>query len=606
MSFDGTVLAAVVHELNPLLTGGYIQRVYQPAPLEVELRIRSHGEHRLLLSADPASGRVHLTGRPADNPQAPPAFCMLLRKHLEGGRVTGIAQDRLERTVVLSVENRNELYDRVSWSLVAEIMGKHANIILVAGDGTVADAVKRIGPGLSRVRHILPGLTYTPPPDQGKLDPLGSQAAELAASFRNNQGPAWRRIFDTTLGVGPVTARELCARAGLDPETPGDRLPPESFAALAAAVVELGNLVRQGNFVPTWATSEGADAVHARRRPVFAAIDLTGLPAEGRRHEETMSDLLDRLYGWHAEGTGFGRLETRLRATVTAALERLHRKADSQAADLARARGDLDCRRLGELLTASLHRVQPGTDAVAVSDWYDPEGGTVIIPLNPSLSPAGNAQALFRRYNRAKRTLEKGAPELEKTQTEIGYLEGVENSLDQVSTRGELEEIEEELARQGTFGRSGPGSRGRAPQGRGRRERETGTTCLRYRSSGGLEILVGKNNRQNDQLTMRQAKPGDLWLHTKDIPGSHVILRLGDTAPERLEDLPNKDLEEAALLAAFHSKARASANVPVDYTFRRHVWKPRGARPGMVLYRHHRTAFVTPAEARVDSLKPRP
>ncbi|MCG0238306.1 MAG: NFACT family protein [Firmicutes bacterium] len=607
MGFDATVLAAVVQELDRRLRGGRIHKIYQPTPWELHLLVYAGREHlRLLLSCHPQGARLHLTQVVRPNPPHPPTFCMLLRKHLEGGRILAVRQVGRERIAHLEVGALDELGNPVTYTLVAEVMGKHSNLLLLAPGGRIIDAARRATEEQNRYREVLPGLPYVPPPPTGKLDPGAVTGADLGqwlarAGAEAMGRPAWQLVLDAVDGLGPLVAREIAHRAGVG-GVAGD-LGPAELDRLAQACRELYALVDSGSFAPTLLLDESGEpkdfAVVEPRHWAGATLPV-----------ESVSALLDRFYAAQEERQRTTALRAELRRVLAQELGRVRRKLQAQLEDLRRAEEAEPLRQKGELLMAYLWQVPRGADRVELPNFYDPEQRPVVIELDPALSPAENAQAYFRRYQKARSGLQAIREQVERSQAELRYLEQVEATLAAAASLPELEEIRAELAAEGYLdegkgparekrGRAGgePGAAGNRV-GEGARGSGQPSRPLVVRSSDGLEIWVGRNNRQNETLTFKLAAPTDLWLHAKEIPGAHVILRL----PPGVEP-PEASLREAALLAAYFSKARLSANVPVDYTLRRHVRKPPGARPGMVIYDHHRTLHVTPDPEREPFLR---
>lgn len=615
MAFDGVLLRAAAREAAAALLGARVERVFQPEPLVVTLCGHRRGEApTLLVSCHPRFARLHLTARAPANPPAPPDFCMLLRKHLEGGAITAVEQAGLERVLHLAVDRRDAGGEVVRTTLIAELTGKHANLVLVNGGGIILGALRRVPASLSRHREVLPGRAYVAPPAQDKLplsaflhDPERASAALVArwdapASAGPPEGggtaaPAWRRLVAAIDGPGPVLARELCLRAGIDPE--GDAASTR-LGALCAALADLAADVEGGRFRPT------------RAGGAFAALPLPALAAARGVPEEVFPSpgaLLDAVFAPLEAAERLQRERQRLGQAVAAHLARARTRLAAQEEELREVQGAEAYRVQGELIMAHLHLARPGQASLRVTDYYDPEAPQREIPLDPRLGPAANAQVYFKKYARAKRARDVVEEKVHRTREEIAYLESVEAALETASTAAELADVAGELAETGYLkgvkadrrARKGKGAPPRGSAGRAGSGMVPAGEPLTYLSSDGIRILVGKNNRQNDHLTLRVAAPGDLWLHARQIPGAHVIVRLGGSTAS-LEDVPRRTLEEAALLAAYHSKARRSANVPVDYAFRRHVRKPRGARPGMVVYTDHRTLSVTPDEAAVAAL----
>ncbi|MFZ5815577.1 MAG: Rqc2 family fibronectin-binding protein [Bacillota bacterium] len=584
MAFDSTVMAAVVAELNQKLLGGRISKIYQPEPDELALLCYSGGaNHRLLLSGNPRQARLHLTSIEKKNPPVPPTFCMLLRKYIEGGRITAIRQVGRDRICRMSIAVTDELGNPAEFTLVAEVMGKHSNLVLLNPQGRIVDAVRRVTEEVNRYRELLPGLAYIAPPPTGKLDPAALTAEQLAARAGDATQPAWQLLLDAVDGLGPMLAREAVARAGFPPEEP---VAGVSLAALSGAVRALAE-VRE--WEPRLLYDEQG------RLKEFHVIPLAHWPGRAQTGFASVSACLDAYYGGRAEEEKFRALRGSLAKLVRDEAGRVRRKLKAQRESLATAESAEAFRIQGELITANLWQIQKGETEARVVNYYDPDGGEVVIPLDPTLTPSENAQAYYRRYQKARSGLAIIQEQVARSEAELAYLEQVEVALDQASSLPDLEEIRRELAAEGYIGEKPEKDRKRGAEAP---KEQRAQPPLTIRSSDGLEIWVGRNNRQNDYLTMKLAAPHDLWFHTKEIPGSHVILRV---PPGR--EVPERAIHEAAALAAYHSRARHSSGVPVDYTLRKHVRKPNGARPGMVIYDNQKTLWVTPDPALNPILK---
>ncbi|MFZ5827898.1 MAG: Rqc2 family fibronectin-binding protein [Bacillota bacterium] len=587
MPFDSTVMRAVVAELNERLLGGRISKIYQPEPDELALLCYSGGaNYRLLLSGNPRQPRLHLTAIEKKNPPAPPTFCMLLRKYIEGGRITAIRQVGRDRICRITVSVTDELGNPAEYILVAEVMGKHSNVVLLGPHGRIVDAVRRVTEEVNRHRELLPGLPYLPPPPVDKLDPAALTGSALAAEPGDPTGPAWQFLLDRVDGLGPMLAKEAVARAGYPTDAP---LGQTSLERLAAAVGELALLQR---YEPRLLYDEQG------RLKEFHVLPLIHWPGREQTGFDSISGCLDAYYGGRAEEEKFRALRGSLAKLVRDETGRVSRKLKAQRESLRTAESAESYRLQGELITANLWQIKKGDEAATVVNYYEPDGGEMVIPLDPTLTPAENAQAYYRRYQKARSGLAMIQEQLARSEAELAYLEQVEVALDEASSLPDLEEIRRELIAEGYIGERREAKDKRVQKGDGNAKEQKAAPPLTIRSSDGLEIWVGRNNRQNDYLTMKLAAPHDLWFHTKEIPGSHVILRVppGRAVPERA-------IHEAAALAAYHSKARHSSGVPVDYTLRKHVRKPSGARPGMVIYDNQKTLWVTPDPELIPILK---
>ena len=564
MPLDALCLTAVAGEVRAAVQGGKIDKIYQPARDEVVLYIRGPaGNVRLLLSANPGHPRAHLTERNRENPEQPPMFCMLLRKHLQGARILELNQPPLERILDFRLETLDELGDRVERRLVLEAMGRSANLLLLDGEGRIVDCTRRVDGDLARgQRQLLPGLFYRQPPAVDKLNPFTLSPEELRLVLSNPLGKAWDKLLlDSFTGLSPLVARELAFRAGDDSEK------------LAAELEKLGKAVEENHFTAYLLVREG--------KPV----DFTFLPVlqYGPETEsiprESFSALLDDFFSDRESAERVRQRGQDLVKSVTSARDRTARKLGNQARELEATKNRERLRELGDILTSNLHLMEKGMSTFRTMDFYDPEGGEVDIPLDPLLTPQQNAAKYYKEYNKAKTAEEMLTIQIEKGEKELEYLNSVLENIALAEGEKDLQEIRQELTETGYL---------RRPKTAAKRAKKVSGKPMEFRSSAGLRISVGKNNSQNDLLTTKLAYKSDIWLHTQKIHGSHVILWLeGGEADAR-------SLTEAAQLAAYFSQARDGSKVPVDYTPVKYVKKPAGARPGMVVYTTYQTAVVEP------------
>ena len=564
MPLDALCLTAVAGEVRAAVQGGKIDKIYQPTRDEVVLYIRGPaGNVRLLLSANPGHPRAHLTERNRENPEQPPMFCMLLRKHLQGARILELNQPPLERILDFRLETLDELGDRVERRLVLEAMGRSANLLLLDGEGRIVDCTRRVDGDLARgQRQLLPGLFYRQPPAVDKLNPFTLEPEELRLTLENPLGKAWDKLLlDSFTGLSPLVARELAFRAGDDPEK------------LAVELEKLGIAVEENHFTPYLLVREG--------KPV----DFTFLPVlqYGPETEsiprESFSALLDDFFSDRESAERVRQRGQDLVKSVTSARDRTARKLGNQARELEATKNRERLRELGDILTSNLHLMERGMSTFRTMDFYDPEGGEVDIPLDPLLTPQQNAAKYYKEYNKAKTAEEMLTIQIEKGEKELEYLNSVLENIALAEGEKDLQEIRQELTETGYL---------RRPKTAAKRAKKVSGKPMEFRSSSGLRISVGKNNSQNDLLTTKLAYKSDIWLHTQKIHGSHVILWLeGGEADAR-------SLTEAAQLAAYFSQARDGSKVPVDYTPVKYVKKPAGARPGMVVYTTYQTAVVEP------------
>lgn len=556
MAFDGITTCAMVRELNEKIYMGKIEKVYQPEADELVFNIHTKtGNCKLFASAGSAHARVHFIEENPVNPPAPLAFCMLLRKHLQGGRIIAIEQKGSERIIEISIETLNELGFTVSKKLIFEIMGKHSNIILTdISTGKIIDSIKRVSFDVNRVRQILPGMIYQYPPEQDKI-PFGEITGEQLDSL-----PAdGKTILRSVGGISPAFAEELAEHVSSR---------SEYFFGVKDGILD--------------GTSGNAFVyLDEKEAPVdFYPVPLKYLKESCKTLEFSSLSAAMEFYFNKKESSNKGRQKSHdLIRSVNTALDKMYLKKKRLSEDLLKAENSEDLRLYGELLTANIHLIKPGMKSVDVVNYYD--GSTVTIPLDVKQSPAKNAQHYFKKYGKAKTAVKEKQIQLEENDGEIKYLESVLAFLENTDDVDEIESIRNELVETGYVRR-------RKQQG-GFKEKKYKPAPHRYTLSNGMTVLVGKNNKENDYLTFNTAGNRDLWLHTKDIPGSHVIVQSSG------QDLDEKAIFEAAAIAAYHSKARTSENVPVDYVPVKYVKKPAGAKPGMVIFTNNRTVWVNPA-----------
>lgn len=599
MPFDGLFVAALAHELDQQLAEARIQKIHQPDARTLVLQCyRPGGTHRLLISTEPNFARAHLVETAPPNPPHPPAFCMLLRKHLEPARILHVAQVGLDRILHFTCESVEASGRRVRFVLIAELTGRHSNVVLVEeSSGRILDALHRTGAGPSPRRVLMPGETYEPPPGPDKRDPrrISPDETRRLLALQPAAQKVVRTITDLFDGFGPFAAREILLRAGLDPEAAHGDLAEKDVERVAAALGDLAAANAQGRFEPTVVLDAAGEP---QEFWLFPPIQTRGTSKRCASASEAASEYFGRRLAVET----LHRRKQRLQRLLAQGQERLARKVENLRQDLAAAEQAEEYRLYGELLTAHLHLVARGSAATLPNYYAD--NALVTIPLDPSLTPAENAQRYFKRYAKARSAQAAVKAQLDAALDELAYLEQAAIHLEMADSDDALNEIEAELAAAGVAPHPGqaagivPGA-GATPSTRARRgahpSRDEAAAPLEARTSRGSRVRIGRSNRQNDRLTLRAAHPDDVWLHVKDLPGAHVILEVqGEPADD--------ELREAAMLAAYFSKARHSSNVAVDWTRARYVRKPKGARPGMVIYDHHQTVYVSPDEAAVKAL----
>ena len=576
MALDGSLLRHLKKELEEALLGARVDKIYQPNREELTVAFRGReAAHKVLFSARPGSARVHLTDLSLENPQQPPMLCMLLRKKLLGARLTAIRQPGLERALQFDFDALNELGDHVTLTLVMEVMGRYSNLILVDEEGKIVDALKRVDAGMSSQRLVLPGLTYRLPPPQAKRSLLDAAAPDLLADLRALPGDQElsKGLLAVLQGVSPIVCREIAYRAGRGAELTVKTMDEEQAFRVGFFTQRVRETVEAQSGVP-------AMAVSPQGKPLdfsFLEPQQYGTAAVIRRRE-SFSKLLDDFYRERDRQERRRTKEADLLRLLSTHSERLARKINAQRGELERCAQRDALRVAGDLISANLYTLPKGAKTVELPNYYEPGEPLVPIDLDPALTPAQNAQKYYKEYRKAKTAEEKLTEQIALAAKELEYLDSVLDALTRAETERDLREIREELGEQGYLRAQGQGKR--RPAGPG--------VPLRFTTGDGFTVLVGKNNRQNDQLTMKLAKNQDLWFHVKNIPGSHTVL-----VTEGREPTPAA-MEEAAALAAAHSRAKDSAQVPVDYTLVRYVRKPAGAKPGMVNYVNYKTLFVDP------------
>jgi predicted ribosome quality control (RQC) complex YloA/Tae2 family protein len=568
MSFDGLFTRAITHELSSLLKGGRINKIHQPYKNEIILAVRANGvNHKLLLSAHPSYARVQITNEQYDNPNEPPMFCMLLRKHLEGFIIEDIKQAGLDRMIIFEVKGRNEIGDISYKQLIVEIMGRHSNIIIVDKNrNIILDSIKHISFAVNSHRAIMPGQEYIMPPQQEKLNPLEAGEEDVLRVVDFNAGKIDKQLVANFAGVSPVLAKEIAFKAGLVNRT----TLPKAFAALMEEI-------KNHHYKPA--------VTYGSNKEAFYLLPLEHLLGETKSFE-TLSQLLDRFYFGKAERDRVKQQGNDLERLLANEKEKNEKKIKKLEATLEDAKKAEQFQLYGELLTANIFMAQKGMKEISVVNYYDENGASINIPLDPRKTPSENAQKYFTKYQKAKNSVNIVKEQIQLAQDEVAYFDSLLQQVETASPK-DIEEIREELIEGGYI---------RARQKKGNKNKQNLKPVLeKYHSTDGTEILVGKNNKQNDYLTNKVAARDEIWLHTKDIPGSHVVIR----SKEPSEDV----ILEAAQIAAYFSKARNSSSVPVDFTRVRHVKKPAGAKPGFVIYEQQQTVYVTPDEDVILKLK---
>ncbi|MBQ2614206.1 MAG: NFACT family protein [Clostridia bacterium] len=575
MSYDGMVTHCVVAELNRVLVDGKIDKVHQPEREELILSIRTRDGHfRLLLSASSSNPRVHLTESGRENPMTPPMFCMLMRKHLQGGRIVRVSQLGFDRVISLDVECRNELGDLCIKTIVTEIMGRHSNVILMDEKRKILDSIKHVDFTVSAVRQILPGLLYENPPQQEKLSPDAFSILDVLRELDQQPEDALldKFLVNTFQGMSPLLAREIVYRfAG---NTKVFRKDVDTAAFLTHAETILSEICNH-RYEPVLMLEQ-----ETKKPFAFSCINLTQYADSSTvKSSDSISKVIDDYYEIRSKREHMNQRANHLIRLVKNNMDRCEKKLVLHRENLENSKNREQYKIYGDLLTANLYRIHAGMKEISVENYYSNGLESITIPLLEELSPAKNAQHYYKLYNKAKMTEIYATQQAELAEEELRYLESVLHTLENADTPAELAEIKDELVDGGYIASSGVKNK----------KQQKKSAPLSFISKDGFEILVGRNNKQNDELTIRMAYATDLWFHTKIIPGSHTIVRTRGG-----ETVPDSTILEAAQIAAYYSKSQNSSKVPVDYTVVKNVKKPNGAKPGMVIYDHYNTLYVDP------------
>ncbi len=559
MAFDGITIANIVHELNRNLLDGRINKIAQPETDELLLTIKTPGgQRRLSISASASLPLIYLTEGNKPSPMTAPNFCMLLRKHINNGRITKIWQPKLERIIHFEIEHLDELGDLCKKELIVEIMGKHSNIIFCSEDGTIIDSIKHVSSQMSSVREVLPGRTYFIPDTMEKSDPLSVSFAEFQRVLTEKPMPLAKAVYTSFTGISPVVAEEICYLSGIDSALTPRELSEDLLTHLYRQFTLYFEEVSAGHFSP-------AIYYHGAEPKEFSALPLTHFSQYIRKEYDSISRLLEDYYAEKNTLTRIRQKSVDLRRVVQTALERNRKKYDLQAKQLRDTENREKFKVYGELIHTYGYNLAPGAKKLEALNYYTNE--MISIPLDSTKTPQENALKYFEKYNKQKRTFEALTSLIEETRDDISYLESVSNALDIALSEDDLTQIKEELIESGYIRRKFT-----------KKKVKITSKPFHYLSSDGYHIYVGKNNLQNEELTFHFASGNDWWFHAKGIPGSHVIVKTNG------EELPDRTFEEAGKLAAYYSKNRGSEKIEIDYIEKKHVKKPKGGKPGFVVY----------------------
>ncbi|CUN91527.1 fibronectin/fibrinogen-binding protein [Eubacterium sp. am_0171] len=559
MAFDGITVASLVHELKEQLLNGRITKIAQPETDELLLTIKTpSGQKRLCISASASLPLIYLTESTKPSPMTAPNFCMLLRKHISNGRIVDIYQPKLERIIHFTIEHLDELGDLCRKDLVVEIMGKHSNIIFCNNEGMIIDSIKHVSAQMSSVREVLPGREYFVPDTMDKSDPLSTVESAFIEKITAKPLPLAKAIYTAFTGVSPAAATEICYLSGMDSSASLDDQSGETLRKLYEQFSIYFSYVKEGCFTP-------AIYYDGQEPKEFSALPMAHFGAYTRKDFTSMSQVLETYYSSKNTLTRIRQKSADLRHIVQTALDRSRKKCDLQLRQLDDTKNREKYRFYGELIHTYGYNLEEGARQLEALNYYTNE--MVTIPLDAAKTPQENAQRYFDKYNKQKRTFEALSKFVQETQDDIAYLDSVSTALDIARTEEDLAEIKEELIGSGYMRRKFT-----------KKKVKIKNAPLHYLSSDGFHMYVGKNNFQNDELTFGFAVGNDWWFHVKDAPGSHVIVKSNGA------ELPDRTFEEAGRLAAYYSKARGGEKVEIDYVEKKHVKKPKGAKPGFVVY----------------------
>ncbi|MCR5656812.1 MAG: NFACT family protein [Butyrivibrio sp.] len=578
MAFDGITVANIVSDLNKELLGGRIYKIAQTEKDELLITIRKAvenggGQTRLYMSSDASLPLVYLTSENKQSPMTAPNFCMLLRKHIQNGKITSINQPGLERIIRIDIEHLDEMGDLRNKTLLIELMGKYSNIIFVDEDNKIIDSIKHIPSSVSSVREVLPGRDYFIPETQNKLDPLAASKDDFMSIIPSKGQAAYKALYGSFTGFSPVISQEICFMAGLDADKSAAALDSAELSALWEAFSKVVDAIKNKDFSP--------ELVYINGKPKeYAAIPLTIYHNAGDSSVTGFDSISELLLSFYAEKNTVTRIRQKsadLRKVVSTVLERNIRTLDLQRNQLKDTEKKDKYRIYGELLTVYGYSAEPDAKSITVNDYNT--GKDVTIPLDNTLTVAQNAKKYYDRYSKLKRTAAALETQIEEVSQVVSHLESISAALDIARDEDDLVDIRRELIEGGYIkGSAADRISGKGKNGKGGRAQKSKSKPFHYISSDGFHIYVGKNNYQNDELTFKMANGGDWWFHAKKIPGSHVVLITEG------KEVPDRTFEEAASLAAFYSKGKEQDKVEIDYLQRKDVKKPGGAKPGFVVY----------------------
>jgi len=594
MAFDGITTKHLIKELQETIVGGRIRKIYQPESDEIRMTINREKEnYNLLISANANNPRVYLAEKLKENPGTPPSFCMVLRKHLLNGIIVDIVQHETDRVIEFSISGKNEFNDVVIKKLVVEIMGRNSNVILIddktdvsgerqEGEDIILDSMKKVGSGSNRYRQILPGKVYIYPPESGRQNFLSLTEDRYYKMVAENSETVTERFWvQCFLGLSPIIAREFCFRAGLNPELKLKEFSKKQLGYLYQAFSEVMDEIEKG---------PNCGIYYFRREIIdFSTVNLHHMTDNECTAYTNVSKMLEAFYYIKDKKIRFKAKSANLRHQLDTLLKKNYKKLQNLHQDMDNSKKNEKNKLYGDLITANIYMIEKGMEEVSLVDYTDPEMKTVRVHLKVNETPSQNAQRFYKKYNKGKRAQIQLAEQIKTTEEQVYYLESLTGGLDQSTELNELDEIRHEFMHS-EFNKKGLTSKEA-------KKKIAASKPLHFISSEGFDIYVGKNNYQNDYISTRLGVDEDCWLHVKDIPGSHVLV----VANGRF--ITEDTLLEAGMLAAWHSKAKNSENVPVDYVEFKYLKKPKKSKPGMVIFTNQNTMYVTPNQDKIAAIQ---
>ena len=578
MAFDGLCIAAITKECNEKILNSRIYKIAQPEKDELILTLKAqNGTYRLFLSADASLPLIYFCEENKQSPLTAPNFCMLLRKHIQNGRIVAIRQPSLERIVCIDIEHLDELGDLCKKTLIIELMGKHSNIIFCDSQGKIIDSIKHISGIVSSVREVLPGREYFIPDTMEKKNPLDTDFDAFCGIFGKST-PLFKALYTSFTGFSPAISQEICYRAGLDSDLPANVISETQKQALFKSFMAIVNSVKNADFIPTIYEENGMPKE-------FSALPLTTFSHCEKKEFESISALLETYYSTKNKLTRIRQKSIDLRKVVQNTLEKDIKKYDLQLKQIEDTQKREKYRIYGELINTYGYGVAPGSKEFTANNYYT--GEDIVIPLDPTLTPSENAKKYFEKYNKMKRTYEALTELTISVKEEIDHLESILASLDIALLEEDLVQIRMEMEQCGYLKKK--------YQSKQNKKEKITSKPFHYISSDGYHMYVGKNNFQNEELTFKLATGNDWWFHAKGAPGSHVIVKSGN------DELPDSTFEEAARLAAFYSKANTQDKVEIDYIQKKHIKKPAGAKPGFVIYHTNYSMMI---DTNIENIQP--